>query len=244
MHRGSSVSVVLPTYNEKDSIRSVIRDFESLDIVDEILVVNNNAVAGTSEEVAATSASEVFEAVQGYGSAIRRGLREARGDLLVVCEPDGTFAPGDLHKLLAYVGDVDIVYGSRTVANFIWKGANMGRFLKWGNWATAKLLEMLFNTNSLSDIGCTFRVARRQAIEKMEPHFAVRSNFFGPEMMILGYRLGLRSVQIPLNYRERVGRSSVTGDLKRALKLGLQMIVLIVGMRLGFHHRLVRLLEL
>ncbi len=59
------VSVILPTYNEKDSIRKVIGDFERLKVVDEIIVVNNNAVQGTSEEVQGTSAREVFETVQG-----------------------------------------------------------------------------------------------------------------------------------------------------------------------------------
>ena len=72
--RGNSVSVVLPTYNEKDSIRSVIRGFEAVGVVDEIIVVNNNAAPGTSEEVAPTSAREVVETRQGYGAAIRRGL--------------------------------------------------------------------------------------------------------------------------------------------------------------------------
>ncbi|HWI33919.1 MAG TPA: glycosyltransferase, partial [Lapillicoccus sp.] len=94
--------MVLPTYNEKDSIAGVIRGFEELGVVDEIVVVNNNAAPGTSEEVARTSAREVLETTQGYGAAIRRGLREATGDLICVCEPDGTFEPDDLFKLLTY----------------------------------------------------------------------------------------------------------------------------------------------
>ena len=112
-----------------------IRGFEGLGLVDEILVVNNNAAPGTSEEVAATSAREVVETTQGYGAAIRRGLREANGDLICVCEPDGTFDPDDLFKLLAYSGESDFVVGSRTVSTFIWDGANMGWFLQCGNWA-------------------------------------------------------------------------------------------------------------
>ncbi len=244
MWQGLRVSLVLPTYNEKESIRRVIRDFEALRVLDEIIVVNNNAAPGTSEEVALTSAREVHEPAQGYGSAIRRGFREATGDLVAVCEPDDTFLAADLFKFLVYSRDVDVVYGSRTVTHFIWAGANMGRFLKWGNWATAKLLEVLFNTNSLSDIGCTYRLIRGDALRRLEPHFRVSSNFFGPEMMVLGYRHRLSSVQIPVHYKERVGRSSVTGDLAKAFKLGIQMIILVMGMRLGLHARLVRLLEL
>jgi glycosyltransferase involved in cell wall biosynthesis len=243
VHNGRRVSLVLPTYNEKDSIRKVIRDFEATGVVDEIIVVNNNAAPGTSEEVAGTSAAEIHEPVQGYGSAIRAGMRAASGDLVVVCEPDDTFLATDIFKLLVYSADVDIVYGSRTVKDFIWEGANMGRFLKWGNWATAKMMELLFNTNSLTDVGCTYRLLTRRALGVLDGQYRVSSNFFGPEMMILGFRSGLPCLQIPLHYKERVGVSSVTGDLRKAFRLGLQMIVLILGMRLGLHERLVRLLE-
>ncbi len=78
MYRDWSVSVVLPTYNERSSIRECIQRFEKTGVVDEIVVVNNNAAPGTSEEVALTSAVEIMEPRQGYGSAIMRGLREAR----------------------------------------------------------------------------------------------------------------------------------------------------------------------
>ena len=63
----------------------------------------------------------------------------------------------------------------------------MGRFLKWGNWFVAKMLEVLFNTNYLSDVGCTYRLIRRDALKKLLPVLAVKSNFFGPEMMVRGY---------------------------------------------------------
>ena len=82
MWNDRTVSVILPTYNEKDSIRATIDAFFETGYVDEVLVVNNNAARGTSEEVAMTRAREVFEPIQGYGSAIRRGLKEATGDLL------------------------------------------------------------------------------------------------------------------------------------------------------------------
>ena len=226
MFKHSNVSLILPTFNEAESIRQVIDDFEALGVVDEIIVVNNNAALGTSEQVATTSAQEVHEPKQGHGYAIRRGFTEAIGDLIVVCEPDGTFVPSDIYKFLAPSEDVPIVYGPRTVNNFIWQGANMGRFLKWGNWFTAKIIEVLFNTNSLSDVGCTFRLIRRDALAVIEPYFKARANLFGVEMMLLGYRFGIASVQIPINYKERVGKSSVTGDLSEAFKLGLQMMLL------------------
>jgi len=93
---GKTVCVVLPTLNEKDSIRGAIEGFFSTGYVDHVLVVNNNAAAGTTEEVAKTRAREVFETVQGYGASMRRGLRDADGDLIIVSEPDGSFAEADI----------------------------------------------------------------------------------------------------------------------------------------------------
>jgi hypothetical protein len=121
--------------------------------------------------------------------------------------------------------------------------ANMGLLLRWGNWFVAKILEVLFNTNYLSDVGCTYRLIRRQALAKMLPTFRVKSNFFGPEMMVRGYRMGFRCLQIPVNYKERVGKSSVTGDLKKAMTLGIQMLVLIIAMRFGLERWLLRVLK-
>ena len=228
MWSGKSISVVLPTYNERGSIRQCVLKFFKTGVVDEIIVVNNNAIAGTSEEIRGTGAKEVFEERQGYGAAIRRGLVEATGDYIIVCEPDGTFIEEDIFKLLSYGTDHDIVFGSRTVREFIWGGANMGQFLRWGNYVVAKLIELLFNTNSLSDVGCTFRLISRSALETMQHYFRVFDNYFGPEMILLATRLNIRFVQIPVNYKSRVGQSSVTGNPVKAFRLGLQMIIMIL----------------
>src|SRR4029079_14861810 len=101
------------------------------------------------------------------------GLQEARGDLLVLTEPDGTFLPADIVKLLAYSDDCDAVFGTRTARDVIWRGANRGAFLKWGNWAAAKLVEALFNTSHLSDVGCTYRLITRETLQFIQPGFSV-----------------------------------------------------------------------
>jgi len=230
---GKTVCVVLPTLNEKDSIRGAIEGFFSTGYVDHVLVVNNNAAAGTTEEVAKTRAREVFETVQGYGASMRRGLRDADGDLIIVSEPDGTFAEADIVKLLAYSDECEAVYGTRTVRTMIWEGANMGLFLKWGNWAVAKLAEALFNTEHLSDVGCTLRLIHRDALRRIEPHFRLTGSAFGLEMMLISIVTKQRMVQIPVNYRARVGKSSVTGDFWKAFRLGCEMIVLILRYRLA-----------
>lgn len=226
------LSLILPTYNEKESICKVIQDFEQLQIFHEIIVINNNAAEGTSEEVAKTNAREVFESVQGYGAAILRGFLEATGDIIIVCEPDDTFLAEDVFKLIAFGDTFDVVYGSRTMNDMIWEGANMGWFLRVGNWAVAKLVEVLFNTCSLSDVGCTYRLVHRHTMLKILEKAKVTANFFGPEMMLLSILMGQKIVQIPVSYKERIGESSVTGSQVKAILLGLRMIWLVCTTRL------------
>ena len=231
MWRSRSIAVILPTYREKATIREIICAFEALDVVDDIVVVNNNAEPGTSEQIAGTSAREVHEPHQGYGAAILRGFAETDADLVCICEPDATFEPADLWKLLAYSGDFDFVYGSRTVPEFIWSGANMGGFLRHGNWAVAKLIEVIFNTPSLSDVGCTMRLVSGPAARGLLPHYTLRNNAFGPEMMLLSIIGGWRIVQLPVNFRTRKGKPGTTESFVPAVAIGLQMIRLVFGYR-------------
>jgi len=235
-----TVTVILMTYAERDSIRGVIDGFFATGFADEVLVVNNNAAEGTSEEVERTEARQVFEPKQGYGHAIRRGLVEAKGDLIVLAEPDGTFLAEDLIKLLAYSNECDAVFGTRTTRELIWHGANMGAFLRWGNWAVAKLIEALFNTSHLSDIGCTYRLFDRPLADHLIANMRVGGSHAGPEIMLLTIVSGARFVEVPVNYLPRVGVSSVTGDPKKAFALGLRMILLILRFRLKSPRRLPR----
>lgn len=232
MWNGKSVSVILMTYAERDSIRATIEGFFATGFVDEVLVVNNNAQPGTREEVGLTVARQVFEARQGYGWASRRGLTEATGDLLVLAEPDGTFLPSDILKLLAYSDDCDAVFGTRTTRALIWSGANMGLGLKWGNWAVAKMVEALFNTSHLSDVGCTYKLLSRDLARRLLPRLQVGGSHFGPELMLRVITSGARWVEVPVNYLPRVGTSSVTGHWRKTISLGLRMIVFILAFRL------------
>jgi glycosyltransferase involved in cell wall biosynthesis len=235
MWRGKSVAVILPTYNEKDSIRAAALDFQQEGLADEVIVVNNNAAPGTSEEVAGTGARELFEPRQGYGNALLCGIDHTNADLIVLAEPDGTFSGHDLLKLLAYSDDVPVIFGTRTSREFIWAGANMGPFLRWGNWAVAKMTELLFNTTILTDMGCTFRLFHREALQRIRPHLRIGGSHFGPQMLMEVVAHGIPFIEIPVNYRRRVGESSVTGDLWKAFRLGLRMITLVLSYRFGLH---------
>jgi glycosyltransferase involved in cell wall biosynthesis len=224
MWKDKTVSVILPTYNEKNSIAGVVQDFFDTGHVDEVIVVNNNAAEGTDSEVSKTDAKLIHEEKQGYGYAIRAGLIQASGDLIVIAEPDGTFLAKDIIKFLAYSDDFPVVFGTRTLNTMIWEGANMRWFLRHGNFVVAKLIEVFFNTTSLSDVGCTFRMLSRSSLETLLPLFQVGGSHFGLEMMLLAIQKKIRFIQIPVNYQKRVGKSSVTGSKVKTFMLGITMI--------------------
>jgi len=231
MWQGHRVSVVFPAYNEEAGIAAAVTDFGAVDAVDEVLVVDNNSRDKTAERATAAGARVVREARQGYGHALRRGLAEAGGEYVVLAEPDGTFMAKDVLKLLSYADDFDLVLGTRTTRELIWRGANMGWQLRWGNWVVAKLLQVLFGGPSLSDCGCTLRLVRRSAAERLLPRFTVGGAHFLPEMVCLALLEGQRLVEVPVNYRVRVGQSKITGSLTTALRVGGRMVGVILRYR-------------
>jgi glycosyltransferase involved in cell wall biosynthesis len=222
------VSIVLPAFNEEQGIRSAVDSFFATNIVDEVVVVDNNSTDQTVQEVLRTRATLVHERRQGYGAALTRGLKDATGDYIILAEPDGTFDSNDITKLLAYAIDFDLVCGTRTTKELIWAEANMGWFLRFGNIVVAKCLELLHNTCSLSDCGCTLRLVHRESLQMFLPFLRVTGSHFLPEMLILARKCRLRIVEIPVNYRGRKGTSKITGTLKGTLKTGINMIGLIV----------------
>ena len=231
MWNGKSITIVLPAYNEEQYIRPAVEDFFLDGVVDEVIVVDNNSRDRTAAEAAATRARVVSESAQGYGHALRRGLREATGDLVIMAEPDGTFVGRDVMKLLAYADDFEMVCGTRTTRELIWQQANMGWFLRWGNWIVAKLLQVLFDAPSLTDCGCTLRLTHRAALLRIQDEFTVGGSHFLPDMVIVALKHGVRVIEVPVNYRGRIGESKITGTLAGTLRTGSCMIALIVRHR-------------
>src|SRR6478672_7910711 len=158
-------------------------------------------------------------------------LTFAVSDYVFIAESDGTFHAGDIYKFLAYAEEFDVIFGTRTSKSCVWDGANIGHFLRYGNWAVAKLLEYLHNGPCLTDVGCTFKLLRRESLRKIIDQFTVGASHFSPELMIIGIRSGLVCVEIPVNYRERVGTSKITGQFWKAFRLGLRMTAMIIRCR-------------
>lgn len=232
MYGSNTISVVLPAYNEAGNIRGAVEEFFDTGVVDEVVVVDNNSRDATLQEARLTRARVVQESKQGYGHALQRGLREATGDLVIMAEPDGTFVARDILKLLAYSDDFEMVCGTRTTQELIWEQANMGWFLRQGNWIVAKMVQILFDGPSLSDCGCTMRLTHRDALAKILDDMTVGSSHFLPEMVILALKKNIKIIEVPVNYRGRVGESKITGTLTGTLRTGLRMIGTILRYRL------------
>ncbi|MDH5750346.1 MAG: glycosyltransferase family 2 protein [Rhodospirillales bacterium] len=236
MWNNQTISVIMPAYNEEANVAKTVGEFLNLSyfldsrIVDEVIVVNNNSTDNTKELARDAGAKVVTEEKQGYGNALQRGLRETSSDLVILCEPDGTFNPKDIVKLLSYSEEFEMVCGTRTYPGMIWEDANMKWFLRLGNYAVAKLMEILYKTHSLSDCGCTFRLIRGEAVRKILPDLFVGKSHFLPNMVIAAHMNNIDFIEIPVSYRGRVGESKITGTLWGAWKTGLAMIWLIIRM--------------
>jgi glycosyltransferase involved in cell wall biosynthesis len=231
MYHGKSVAVVMPAYNEADGIADTIRAFQELPEVDEIIVADNNSTDGTAEIASAAGARVRGETRQGYGFACRRAMISSTSEITILVESDSTFRPTDLYKFLAYSGEFDVVFGTRTSKSCIWKGANMGTFLRYGNCAVAKFLEYLHNGPCLTDVGCTYKMFNRRALDYLSPLLTVGGSSLSPEIMLLAIRSGLTCVEIPVHYGQRAGTSKITGSFWKAFRLGWRMIGLIMAYR-------------
>lgn len=228
----------MPAYNEESFILRAVQDFKAIPEVDEVIVVDNNSTDRTVKLAAQGGAVVLRETQQGYGHASRTALLTATGDLVFIVEPDGTFCAPDLYKFLPYAGEFDAVLGTRTSKSCIWAGANMGWFLRYGNVAVAKLLEYLHNGSCLTDVGCTFKMIDKSAIQQIAPYLTVGGSHFSPQLMMVLVRTGMRCIEIPVHYRSRKGQSKITGNFQKAFKLGMRMIGMIVLHRLRRYRRL------
>lgn len=232
MYKRKKISLILPAYNEEKSIEKTIKDFQSLSIIDEIIVINNNSKDNTKRYAKRAGAIVVKEKKQGFGYAMQKGLKEASGEVIISCEPDGTFDAKDTPRLLEYIDTYDIVLGSRTHSDFIDKDSNMGFLIRTGNLFLAKFMQLLYSCNTLSDCGCTYRVFKKDVIRLILPFFSVGKSHFLPETVILCIFANKSFIEIPIHYKKRVGYSKITGSLTKAMYVGVMMFFLILGYRI------------
>ena len=220
MFRGKTVSLVIPAYNEEVTITSVVEEFRSNSMLDEILVVDNNCSDRTAELARDAGARVIAESEPGYGRALRAGMNSAMGDILVLTEADGSFRARDVEKLLVYLDDAPMVMGTRTTKQMVEQGANMHFPLRWGNVFMAKFLQLLWMRPSeprFTDVGCSFRALTAEAWCRMRDGTREPGPAFSPEMMCAALLAGCRVLEVPVTYSRRAG-----GDSKHSDTLGRQ----------------------
>lgn len=228
-------SLIIPAYNEESSIGYVIDDYK--DKVDEILVVNNNSKDKTREISEEKGAKVISGNFKGYGDALKHGMDNAKGDILILTEADGSFFARDIGKILEYLKDADMVLGTRTTKQMIEQAANMPKLLRWGNVFVAKLIELLWLYKSeprLTDVGCTYRAIWKSAYREMRDSLHGVGPEFSPEMIIEAMRYNKRTIEIPVTYSGRIGgESKFSKSLFASSKTALRMLSLIFKKKLS-----------
>lgn len=226
------VSVVIPAWNEAGSIGAVVKDF--LPHVSEVVVADNESTDGTGKIAADLGARVCSKKLRGYGDALRYGMEEARGDIIVLVEADHSFRSKDLGKLLEFMKDADMVIGTRTTRQMVEQGTNMKGIVRWANVVVGKLIEALWwgQEPRFTDVGCTYRAIWRDVYEKIKPRLIGIGPEFSPELMIEVLRQHRRVIEIPVSYYPRLaGESKHSGSFKHLAKTATKMLKLIFKKR-------------
>jgi glycosyltransferase involved in cell wall biosynthesis len=224
------LAVVIPVFNERESLPLVVRDLPR-DLISEIVVVDNGSTDGTDEIARDLPVRLVREARRGYGRACLAGIGalEARPpDIIVFLDGDYSDHPEELPLLLAAIEHgADLAIGSRRLGR-----AEPGSLLpqaRLGN-AFACLLVRLLYGHRYTDLG-PFRAVRWEAYRRL----GMRDTDFGwtAEMQVKALRAGLSVAEVPVSYRRRVGVSKITGTISGTLKAGYKILWTIARYSLG-----------
>ena len=213
------IAVIIPALDEEQAIGNVLRDIP--DAVQQIIVVDNGSRDGTAEVARSMGALVVEEPRRGYGQACLTGIAQlADPDIVVFLDGDYSDYPEELTDLVEPIrsAEADLVIGSRTLGERE-RGALLPQ-ARFGNWLSTGLIRLLFGV-SFTDLG-PFRALRAEALQRLK----MQDRDFGwtVEMQVKAARLGLRSVEVPVRYRRRIGTSKITGTLTGTVRAGYKIL--------------------
>ena len=211
-------AVIIPAFNEEQSISKVIDEIPK-QLVEEIIVVNNNSTDRTGSIAEQAGATVLFESFKGYGASCLKGIEYIKSkpvDVVVFLDGDFSDYPGEMEKLLAPIinDDYDFVLGSRVLGKRE-KGAlpvqsRIGSII-------AGFLIQLFWGVKFTDLG-PFRAIKFEKLVSL----GMKDKWFGwtVEMQIKAAKKYLKILEVPVSYRKRIGKSKVTGTVKGSVMAG------------------------
>lgn len=201
------LSIVIPVYNERDTIDEIVRQVMAVDIgmERELVLVDDCSTDGSRDKLEALRAAHPewrfgFHAVnRGKGAALRTGFAAATGDIVLVQDADLEYDPAEYPQLLAPLldGRADVVFGTRFLGQthrvlYYWHSV--------GNWLLTTLSNMLSNVN-LSDMECCYKAFRTDVLRRIT---LVENRFgFEPEITAKVARLGCRIYEVAVSYSGR-----------------------------------------
>jgi len=193
------VSVIVPVFNERDTVEHLIEVVEAVPVEKEIIVVDDFSTDGTREKLAALTGVKVLhhDVNRGKGAAIRTGIAAATGDVIIIQDADLEYDPNEYPKLLAPFADpqVQAVFGSR------FKGGGEFLFLsRMANLFLTFMTRVLFGGN-ISDMETCYKVVRRELMLSLN----LVSNRFEiePEITTKLLKRKVKLVEVPITYRAR-----------------------------------------
>lgn len=233
MYHFMTVGVVIPALNEAQSVGLVVGDLLALRnedetrIVDEVVVCDNGSTDATAERAAEAGARVVQETQPGYGRACLAAIRAlAPSDIVLFTDADHAFHAAQGVGLLNGISTgADLAIGSRTLGEQD-RGA-LTRSQKAGNWVATTLIRLLWGQR-VTDLG-PYRAIRGTALADLD----MRDTAFGwtVEMQVKAIQQGLTTVEVPVDTRERIGQSKISGTLRGAIGAGCGILGMIAKLR-------------
>ena len=218
------IVVVIPAFNEGNSVGRVVQDIPK-DWVDEVIVVDNNSSDETERAARERGATVLREPRQGYGAACLKGLAyvdgmEQKPDIVVFLDADYSDYPEELPLVVTPImdDDMDLVIGSRALGQC--QKGSMTVPQVFGNWLATTLLRWFYGVR-FTDLG-PFRAVKYESLKRID---MVDTNYgWTVEMQLKAAKLKMRCTEVPVNYRERIGQSKVSGTVKGAVSAGYKIL--------------------
>lgn len=198
------ISVIVPAFNEIDTIQEILRRVQAMNLAEEILVVDDGSTDGTRDilrELDGVGPVRVIfhEANMGKGAAVTTGMNNARGEVMIIQDADLEYDPRDYPRLFQPIEEniADVVYGSRFL------GGPRRPTMFW-HMVANKLLTLLTNilyNNILTDMETGYKVFRREVVKDITIH--ARSFDFEPEFTAKILKKKVRIFEVPISFNPR-----------------------------------------